>query len=222
MKTDSQIQRDVMEELNWDPSLNASEIGVAVKDGVVTLSGYVEVYAGKRAAENAAMRISGVKAVAEDIVVKQVAADKKNDTDIATAILNSLKWLSAINDEKIKIMVEDGWVALNGEVEWNYQKDLIKSTVENIYGVTGITNLIKLTSKTKPIDVKRKIKEAFHRSASIDANNITVETSEHKVILNGIVRSYAEKKDAETAAWSLPGITKVVNNLEIDIPALVE
>jgi osmotically-inducible protein OsmY len=222
MKTDSQIQRDVMEELNWDPSLNASEIGVAVKDGVVTLSGYVEVYAGKRAAENAAMRISGVKAVAEDIVVKQVAADKKNDTDIATAILNSLKWLSAINEEKIKIMVEDGWVVLNGEVEWNYQKDLIKSTIENIYGVTGITNLIKITSKTDPVDVKRKIKEAFHRSANIDANSIAVETKEHKVILNGIVRSYAEKRDAENAAWSLPGITMVENNLEIEIPSLVE
>jgi len=221
MKTDAQIQRDVMEELKWDPTLNASEIGVAVKDGVVTLSGYVENYSEKRAAENAALRISGVKAVAEDITVKVVARDKKNDTDIALAIINSLKWNSAIQEDKIKITVEDGWVVMDGEVEWNYQKDIIRNTIENIYGVKGITNLVTISPKINAKDVKKKIKEAFQRSAMVNSENITVETIGNKVILKGTVRSYAEKVDAEKAAWSIPGITIVENELEIAVPALV-
>lgn len=224
VKTDLQIQRDVIEELKWDPALNASEIGVAVINGVVTLSGYVDTFREKRSAENAALRITGVKAVAEDIVVKLVAEDKKNDTDIAKAIINALDWHSAIQNEKIKIKVESGWVTLEGEVEWKYQKDAIKTTVESIYGVTGISDLIIVSPKVSVQDVKKKIKEALHRSATVDSERIQIEMVGNKVLLKGKVRSYAEKMDAEYAAWALPGVESVKNELEIEIsvPVFVE
>ena len=216
MRTDSEIQKDVMDEFRWEPLLNASEIGVAVKHGIVTLTGSVDTYTKKLAAENAAKNVLGVKAVAENIEVKLTSYGKRNDTEIAEAVLNALKWHTAVKEDKIKIKVEDGWVSLDGEVEWEFQKTAARSTVENLTGVVGITNNIKIKPQVAGTDIKKKISAAFHRSAMLDSEKITIDVVGGKVKLNGKVRSYAEKKDAETAAWLAPGVDKVENNLEID------
>lgn len=216
MKTDIEIQKDVMEELKWEPLLTASEIGVAVKQGVVTLSGTVDTYSKKEEAESAAKRVSGVKAVAEDIEVKPFATSMKNDTEIARMIADSLKWHSAVQEEKIKVKVEDGWVTLEGGVEWEYQKEAIKNTIKNLTGVKGISNLITVKPSTTARDIKQKISLAFHRSATVDAGKIDVEIRDNKAILTGKVRSWAEKNDAENATWKAPGITSIENKLLID------
>lgn len=217
MKTDSEIQKNVMEELKWKPFLKASEIGVAVKKGVVTLSGTVDTYRKKIEAEAAAKKVIGVKAVAEDIEVKLSSNGKRNDTDIAEAVLNALKWNSSVQDDKIKVKVEDGWVTLEGEAEWEYQKHSARYAVENLLGVVGLTNNIKIISKINPVDIKQKISSAFLRSATIDSERINVKTTGNVVTLNGKVRSYAEKKEAENVAWQAAGVNKVENNLEIDL-----
>lgn len=216
MKIDVEIQKNVMEELKWEPFLNATEIGVAVKDGVVTLSGIVETYSKKRAAENAAKRVAGVKAVAEEIEVKLFATSIKNDTEIARRIVDSLKWHSAVQEDKIKVKVENGWVTLEGEVDWGFQKIAAKNTIENLTGVKGISNLITVKPSVTAKDIKQKIVSAFHRSAAIDAEKIQIDVQGNKAILSGKVRSWAEKKETQNAAWKAPGITYVENELEID------
>jgi len=216
MKNDIQIQKDVMEELKWDPFLNASEIGVAVKNGVVTLSGQVDSFSKKLTAEKAAKKVVGVKAVAEDIQVGISPVFRKTDTEIAEAVLNALKWHSAVQEEKIKIKVEDGNVRLDGQVEWDFQRNNAKTAIENLTGVRSVLNLITVKPKATSSDIQQKISSAFHRSATIDAEKITAEVSGSKVILYGKVRSIAEKEDAETAAWNAPGITSVENKLEIE------
>jgi osmotically-inducible protein OsmY len=216
MKSDYEIQKDVMEELRWEPGLYATEIGVAVKDGIVTLSGTVDSFAKKIAAERAATKVAGVKAVAEDIEVKIFSGLKKNDTEIAQAIANALKWNSSVNENKIKVKVDNGWVTLEGEVEWEFQKNSAKTAIENLLGVRGISNLIQVTPRAKMSEVKQKITAAFQRHASLDASKVHVETIVNKVILTGKVRSLAEKRDAEDAAWAAPGVTMVDNKIEVD------
>lgn len=215
MKNDQQLQQDVMDELKWDPILNASEIGVSVKHGVVTLNGYVNSYSKKIAAENAAKRVKGVSAVAEDIEVRLGLTNERNDTQIAEAALDALKWNSNIPHEQIQIKVENGWITLEGEAEWQYQKDAAANAVRDITGVRGISNLIMLTPKIDATVIEKNIRRALQRSADIEANNIDIKTIGNKVILKGKARSWAERNEIERATWSSPGVTEIEDDLLI-------
>jgi osmotically-inducible protein OsmY len=218
MKTDMQIQKDVMEELRWEPLLDSTDIGVAVKNGIVTLSGLVKNYSSKLAAEKAARRVSGVKAVAEDIQVGISPEFKRTDAEIAESILNALKWHSAIQEEKVKIKVEEGHVKLEGDVEWDYQRTSARNAIENIPGIRSVLNLITVKPRLSVTDLEKKIQSAFQRSATIDADNIIIEVMGDSVTLRGKVRSMVEKEDAEAAVWNAPGVSHVDNKLEIFEP----
>lgn len=217
MKTDQQLQQDVMDELKWDPLLTASEIGVSVKNSVVTLSGYVNSYSKKLAAENAAKRVKGVRAVAEDIEIRLGMDGRRNDTEIAQAALNALKWNTNVPDERIKLKVENGWVNMEGDVDWQFQKSTAENAISNISGVRGIRNLITITPKVNISGVENRIKNALQRSAAIEAGNIAVRAEGNKVILKGKVRSWAERREVERAVWSTPGVAEVEDDLLIGI-----
>lgn len=220
MKTDSQLQKDVIAQLNWEPILHASEIGVAVKDGVVTLSGIVDTFTKKIVAEKAAKKVSGVKAIAVDLQVGVSPIFKKTDSEIAETVLDALKLHTAVQDDKIKIKVENGLVTLEGDVVWEYQRKSAVEAIENLPGVRDVSNLIMVRPEVLPIDVRKKINEAFHRSATIDAEKVKIDAIGSKVILTGTVRSIAEKEDAEDAVWAAPGVTSIDNRLVIEEPAL--
>lgn len=222
MKTDAEIQKHVMEELNWEPAIHSSEIGVAVKNGVVTLSGTVDTYQEKKTAEKAALKVAGVKGIAEDIVIKLSYHDQRTDTELADAAVNALKWNVLVPSDKIKVKVENGWVTAEGMVEWAYEQHAVRDVLASITGVKGISNLVKVTPKLNPADVKKKIVAAFERSASIDANGIHIENVGDKVILTGKVRSYSEKREAEQVVWKAPGVAAVENNIEVRIPSYAE
>jgi len=191
---------------------------VAVKNGIVTLSGQVDSYSKKRAAENAAKKIAGVKAIAEDIQIGVSPSYNKTDTEIAEAVLNALKWHTAVQEEKIKIKVENGNVRLDGEVEWEYQRNNVKAAIENLTGVCSVINFITVKPKITPSEIQQKISAAFHRSATVDAGKITAEVMGSRVTLRGKVCSFTEKEDAEGAAWNAPGVLSVESKLEIDVP----
>ena len=222
MKTDAEIQKHVMEELKWEPAIHSSEIGVAVKNGVVTLSGTVDTYLEKKTAEKAAFKVAGVKGVAEDIEINLGFNHQKTDSELAQAALDALKWNVLVPDNKIKVKVENAWVTAEGMVEWAYEQKAVRDALSNITGIKGISNLVKVTPKVNPVDVKKKITAAFERSATIDANGIRIENVGNKVVLNGTVRSYAERLQAEQAAWNAPGVSTVENNLEVKIPSYTE
>lgn len=218
MKTDIQIQKDVMDELKWQPFLQSSEIGVSVKDGVVTLSGHVNNYGKKLAAENAAKKVSGVKAIAEDIRVGVSPSYRKTDMEIAVAVINALKWHTAIPDDRIKIKVEDGVVKLEGEVEWDFQRTSAKNAVQYLTGVHSVLNLITVSQKLSADDLEKKIRAAFHRSATIDSGKVNVAVLGNKAILTGTVRSFAEKEEAEDAVWAAPGVFSLESKLVVEEP----
>jgi osmotically-inducible protein OsmY len=215
MRTNTELQRDVMDALKWEPILNASEIGVSAKEGVVTLSGNVSSYSKKLAAERVTKKVTGVKAVAVDMEVRIGTEGKRTDTEIAQAVMNSLKWHTAVREDKIKAKVEDGWVTLEGEVEWKFQKDAAENAANNLMGVKGINNFISIKPKIEAKDIKNRIKTALQRSASLDAEHIEVEVDGPTVTLRGEVRSLAEEDDAAQAAWSAPGVTSVKDLLTV-------
>lgn len=218
MKSDIEIQKDVIEQLKWEPFLNAAQIGVSVKNGIVTLSGQVDTYSKKMLAEKAAKKVAGVKAIAEDIQVGISPSYKRSDAEIAEAVVNALKWHTMIPEDKIKVSVEEGNVKLEGDVEWEYQRSQAKTTVENLMGVRFVTNLIAVKPKITPYELQQKITASFQRSANIDAGKVSVDVTGSKVTLRGKVRSFAEKEDAENAVWAAPGIVSVENKLLIEEP----
>lgn len=216
MKTSTQLQKDVIEELRWDISTRDCEIGVAAKDGVVTLSGEVSSYSKKLAAERAAERVSGVRAIAEELTVKLPSSSKRSDTELAHIALNALKWDIDVPDDKIQLKVENGWITMDGSVRSHFDRSAAERAVRNLTGVRGITNRITIEGVTvQPDDVVRKIKAALHRSAELDSNNIIVETMNGRVVLKGQVRSWAERMDAERAAWQAPGVTALDDQLVV-------
>ena len=217
MKTDTQLQRDVQAELAWEPSVRDAEIGVAATDGVVTLSGYVDTFAEKYMAERAAERVSGVKAIADDLKVKLPTAFKRSDTEIAHAVVNALRGDIQVPDDKIKARIENGWVTLEGDVEWQYQKNAAARAVRYLTGVVGVSNQITIKPKrVSAFEVGNKIKDALRRNAELDAERIVVEAADGRVTLKGWVRSYAERADAERAAWAAPGVTSVDDKILIN------
>jgi osmotically-inducible protein OsmY len=216
MYSDNDILKDVTAELKFEPSLRDDDIAVGVRDGVVTLAGFVDSYADKWRAERIAGRVKGVKSVVNDIEVKLPSASARPDPALARAAVDALQWNTLVPHDRIRVIVEDGWVTLEGDVDWYYQKEEAERAVRNLTGVKGVSNLITVAAKTTPSDVKKRITEALQRGAQFDAERITVEITGHKAVLRGTVRSYAELKDAERAARTASGITEVENHLTVD------
>ena len=216
-KSDPNLRRDILAELKWDPSVADEEIAVAVKDGVVTLGGFVQTYAHKLAAERAVKRVEGVRAISEQLEVRLPSSHSRNDTDLAHQVVDALKWDVEVPDEKIKAKVENGWVTLEGMVDWHYQRDAAERAVRYISGVKGISNAIALTPQVKEKDVTKLIKEALRRHAEREASRVRVVTDGGTVTLEGRVDSWAERSEIEQAAWSARGVTKVEDRLLVGL-----
>lgn len=215
MKTDSQLQLDVLEELKWDPSVHHEAIGVAVNKGVVTLSGLVKSYSEKLNAEKAARRVKGVRAIAEELAVRYDFQPKTDDSEIARRITDVLAWDPLIPQDRIEVTVEKGVAKLGGKVDWNYQKDLAFKAASRISGVAEIRNLIDVMPAVSPTIVRERIEQAFERQADLKADKITVRTEGHKVVLGGNVGSWSERGIAERAAWSSPGVSQLQDDITV-------
>jgi osmotically-inducible protein OsmY len=215
MRSDSDIERDVKDELRWQPGLDATDIAISVKSGVVALTGFTHSYADKFDAERAAKRVSGVVGVANDIEVRLRSIDEVPDPEIARDAVAAIKSQLPISYEEIKVIAKNGWATLEGEVEWQYQKQTADRAVRHLKGVKGVSNLINIKPQVQPTEVKRKIEEALKRSAEVDANRIQVEAHGGEVTLKGIVRSWIEREEAEHAAWAAPGVMKVDDRITV-------
>jgi osmotically-inducible protein OsmY len=213
--SDLDLKKAVESELTWEPSVNAAEIGVAAKDGIVTLTGHVSSFWEKFTAERAASRVAGVRAVANELEVRLPTSSQRTDEDIAQAALNALNYNASVPAERIKVNVSKGWVTLEGTVEWYYQRYEAERAIRSIKGVTGVSNLIEVKPQVSKLVVKSAIQDALRRSAEVDASRITVETEGDRVILRGTVRSYAERREAERAAWAAPGVREVDNQISV-------
>jgi osmotically-inducible protein OsmY len=213
MKSDLELRHDVERELEFDPSVDARNIGVMVKNGVVTLTGYVSNYGEKWRAERIAKRVAGVSALANDIEVR--LSKERTDADIAESARAALKLDNRIPADRVKVIVDHAWITLEGTVDYYYQKSAAESDVRYLDGVKGVTNALAVTPKVSPTEIRAKIEEALKRSAQLDASRITVETEGSKVILSGNVRSWTEREEAELAVWAAPGVTQVENRIKV-------
>lgn len=215
MKTDAQLQYDIVEELKWEPSINATHIDVAVKEGVVTLTGYVSSLTEKWTTEHVVKGVAGVKAVADDLEVRLPGASERTDSDIARAAVNALEWNTSVPHDRITVTVREGWLTLEGSVDWPYQKAAAEDTVRHLMGVKGITNLLTVQPTVTATEISAKIAEAFKRNAALEAQKIWVETEGSKVILRGNLHSWLERAEAERVASAAPGVTAVENYINV-------
>ena len=220
MKTATELQKDVLEELDWEPAVSAADVGVTIEDGIVTLTGDVASYEEKIAAENAAKRVGGVRGVANDLRVRLPEVMERTDTDIAKIAANALEWSVHVPSDHITVTVKDGWLTLEGDVDWFFQKEAAGRAVRSLTGVKGVSNLIRVKPRLRAEDLKAKIGDALRRSASLDAEHILVKVEGGGVVLSGAVRSWAEREDAEKAAWAAPGVQNVDNRITIETGVL--
>lgn len=212
-KTDKQLQQDVLAELAWEPMVDAAHIGVTAENGIVTLTGHTKSYAEKVLAEQAARRVKGLRAIAQEIDVRFAGEPQTDDDEVADRIAKILEWDSVVPHDRIQVKVEHGWVGLTGSVDWQYQKSAAEKDATKISGVKGVTNAIRVQPRIEATDIRPKIEQAFKRNAELEASGITVETQGTKVILGGKVRAFFERDVAEKAAWSAPGVTEVEDNI---------
>jgi osmotically-inducible protein OsmY len=215
MKTDAQLQKDIIAELTWDPSIKASGIGVEVKNGTVTLAGHVDSYTEKWQAEKAAQRVIGVRGLAVEIDVKLPGSSTRTDADIAASADNVLEWTTYLPRDSLKVKVENGWITLSGEVEWDYQREIARSAVRNLLGVVGVSDTITIRPKVTSSAVKSDIEAALKRRAHGDAQRITVDVMGSDVTLSGTVHSWSERELAENSAWATAGVSRVIDNIKI-------
>jgi len=215
-KSDAELKADVLSELKAEPRVKITDIGVLVKEGTVTLNGYASSYGEKFAAVQSAKRVAGVKAIADDIQIKLPDSSHRTDGDIANAAANQINWTAMIPKGTTEVTVREGWITLEGEVEWWYEKNAAENAVHHLTGVKGVTNLIKIKPKPASEDIESIMKNSFERNALLEARNIQVETSENKVVLRGRVQNYTEREEAERIAWSTPGVLSVDNQLDVE------
>lgn len=215
MKTDAQLKHDILSELEWEPSINASEIGVEVKDGVVTLAGHVDSYGEKWHAEKAVERVAGVRALAVEIAVKLPGSGMRSDTEIAHVAASALKWQTFLPEGAIQLMVESGWITLSGQVEWEYQRQAANTAVRHLAGVRGVNDEIVISAKVSGGDVKANIESALKRRAIVDGQNVSVTVDGAGVTLTGNVDSWTEREQASNSAWGTAGVERVVNNITV-------
>lgn len=216
MKTDSEIKKDVLSELLWDPLISETKVGVTVNEGVVTLTGHLDTYAEKVAAKRAAERVSGVKAIALELDVIPVGSHQRSDTEIALAVEHALSWNTSVPQDRVKVTVEKGWVTLKGDLDWNFQRRAVERIVRPLKGVVGITDNIQLKTLPVPLKLQERIQEALTRQAMREARRIEVSVEGSEVTLRGHVHSWAERNAAEGATWSAPGVSQVVNLLVVE------
>lgn len=215
MKSDADLKKDVIAELAWDPAVESTAIGVAVKDGVVTLTGHLDTYAGKHAAERALRRVAGVQAIALEIDVKLAPGHQRNDTDIAASAAETLRWNTVVPIESVRLTVDHGWLTLQGDLEWDYQRRGVEKALRPLMGVVGISNEITVRAKVKADDLSHKIQEALTRQAKREGRHIRVDVDGTTVKLSGTVHSWQERDAAQGVAWSAPGVGLIVNELRV-------